>query len=152
MLAHTIIIEVFVKEGEDLEKIKKRFLEFIPFDLKEENISLNQRTGVGFSQQRIKTLEIILTKQRHIKKFLKNLIEMLSEETAKRIISEAKERLDQELYFYLRFDKKNFLENGDLTLTNEGDCFYLKMKIAAFPQKEEIALEIVQNIFEQSEQ
>lgn len=151
MFAHTVVIEVFVKEGEDLERIKNRFLDFIPFDLKEENVSLNQRTGTGFSQQKIRTLEIILTKQRHIKQFLKNLVDLLTEETQQRILYEAKRRLDQELYFYLRFDKKQFLEEEKLTLTNEGDCFYLKMKIAAFPQKENIALNIIQSIFEKNQ-
>ncbi|TFF99954.1 MAG: hypothetical protein EU541_03605 [Promethearchaeota archaeon] len=147
MDVHSIIIEVFSKPGEDLEEIRTKLIALFPFDLNEEKITLQQKSAIGFNEQIIKTLRVNLQKQRHIKTFLSHLMDQLSDKTKEIILSQAEKRLDEDLYFYLRFDKKTLLQNNRYLLINEGDCFYFKLKVAAFPKKKDEALAIINNLF-----
>ncbi len=146
MHAHSIIVEVFVKPGENLDLIKSTFIRLFPFDLKEEKITLHQKSAIGFNEQIIDTLRITLKKQRHIKAFLNNLFDKLDEDTKQQILYQSDQRLDEELYFYLRFDKHLLLEKNQFHLINEGDCFYIKFKVAAFPKKKKEALAIIDKL------
>ena len=79
--------------------------------------------------------------------FLNNLVENLDEEQRKLILSQLESRLDDNLDFFLRFDKEEYLKNNKLKLTDSGNCFHIEMSIAAFPKKREIGMEIVKKIF-----
>jgi len=146
MDAHSIVIEVFALPGEDVAQIESRLIELFPFDLEEEEIPLHRKSAIGFNEQIIKTLRINLKKQRHIKAFLDHLLDQLSQETKDQILYQAEQRLDQDLYFYLRFDKRELLQHNQFLLINEGDCFYIKLKVAAFPKKKEKALAILNKL------
>ena len=47
----------------------------------------------------------------------------------------------------MRFDKDELIKNNNLVLTDKGNCFHVKISIAAFPKKRKIALENIHNIF-----
>lgn len=146
MDAHSIVIEVFVLPGEEIGQIRSKLIDLFPFDLEEEEITLHQKSAIGFNEQIIKTLRVNLKKQRHIKAFLSYLIDQLSEDTKNQILYQAEKRLDNELYFYLRFDKQKLLRENQFLLINEGDCFYIKFKVAAFPKKKDKALAIINKL------
>ena len=92
--------------------------------------------------------ETILNKEKHIKRFLENLNQKLGNEEKNRIISQLDSRLDDNLDFFLRFDKEEYLKNNNLTITPSGNCFHVSMSIAAFPKKREIGLKIVRDVFD----
>jgi RNA binding exosome subunit len=144
--AHSITVEIFVQPGEKIDKIKQKFLSLFPFDLNEEKIDIYEKSVIGFNNKIIKVLRIDLLKKRHIKAFLDNLFNQLSEETKNKIKDQAKKRLDQNLNFYLRFDKYTLLNRDLYKLTDQGDCFYIKFKIAAFPKNESNALNIIYDL------
>ena len=73
---------------------------------------------------------------------------LFEEETKKIIKTQAKRRLDPNLNFYLRFDKQNLLRKDRFQLTEQGDCLYMKLKIASYPKNESNALKIVYDLFE----
>ena len=52
-------------------------------------------------------------------------------------------RIDESCHFYLRFDKQ-LAYRGELALTDSGDAVHLKLKVAAFPAKHEVAVGIVE--------
>ena len=56
-------------------------------------------------------------------------------------------RLDDNLDFFLRFGKDEYIRNDKLMLTDSGNCFHIKISIDAFPKKREIALKIADKIF-----
>jgi len=148
MIAHTLIIEVFVLPGEDIKTIKEKFLGLFPFELEEEEIPLEQKTAIGFNEQKIKIFRVTLSKRRYIKKFLLDLIENLEKETKNVILNQAERRLDENFNFFLRFDKNRLLNEKEYRLTERGNCIFIKFKIAAFPKNKENALAIIKELLE----
>ncbi|TXT62310.1 MAG: hypothetical protein BAJALOKI3v1_620011 [Promethearchaeota archaeon] len=148
MIAHTLIIEVFVKSDEDIKHIRNKFIQLIPFDLEEEEIDLTEENAIGFNQERIKILRVILSKQRHINAFLKEMVKKLHDQTKNIILAQAERRFDENLNFFLRFDKYNLLNKKQFQLIERGDCIFVKFKIAAFPKNKERAIKIIHELFE----
>ena len=149
-IAHQIKIKVFSYEkiNEDNKLILDKFLELFPFDFKDEKIELKKTEAEGFHEKKITGFETILNKEKHIKRFLENLNQKLGNEEKNRIISQLDSRLDDNLDFFLRFDKEEYLKNNKLNLTDSGNCFHVSMSIAAFPKKREIGLKIVRDVFD----
>ncbi len=145
--AHLIKLTVFSHPDEDIEEVQKRFLSFFPFNPEERKISLKKKNAVGFEDKKITILEISLEKQRHINEFLNNLTKNLDENQKNKILQQSESRLDQNLDFFLRFDKDELVKNNKLSLTDSGNCFHIKISIAAFPKKREIASNIIKKIF-----
>ena len=148
-LAHLIRIKVFSYEDKDDDNlVLSKFFQLFPFDLKEEKIGLKRTEARGFNEKRILVFEVTLTKEKHTNLFLNNLIKNLDEEQKKLILSQAESRLDDNIDFFLRFDKDEYIKNNRLKLTDSGNCFHIEISVAAFPKKREIGLEIVKNIFD----
>lgn len=145
--AHLIKLNVFSKEEDNFDAVLKKFLEFFPFDLEKEKISLRKTTALGFEDKKIIILEATLTKDKHIMEFLKTLLKNLDTEEKTIILRQAESRLDKNLDFFLRFDKDELIKNNKLALTDSGNCFHIRINIAAFPKKRGAALETIKNIF-----
>lgn len=146
-LAHQIKLSVFSKQEDNEKDVLNSFLSLIPFNLEEEKLEIKTSTAEGFEHKRIKTLELTLTKEKHTNKFLENLINKLTDEQKQLILNQADSRLDENLKFFLRFDKDKLVKEDKLWLTDKGNCFHIKISIAAFPSKKEKALEVVKNLF-----
>lgn len=148
-LAHQIKAKVFYyeKHNEDDKLILNKFLQFFPFNLEDEKIELKKINAFGFNEKKITIFDVTLTKENHTSKFLENLMENLDEEQKKLILSQLESRLDDNLDFFLRFDKNEYVKNNKLVLTDSGNCFHIEISVAAFPKKREIGLGIVRNVF-----
>jgi len=148
-LAHQIKIKVFSyeKNNEDNKLILDKFLEFFPFNLKDEKVELKETNAVSIDEKTIKIFEVTLTKERHTKQFMENLKQNIDDENKKLILEQLESRLDDNLDFFLRFDKEEYIKNNKLQLTDSGNCFHLKISVAAFPKKREIGLGIVKKVF-----
>jgi|SRR3989338_4565679 len=150
-LAHQIKIKVFSyeKNNEDDKVILDKFLRLFPFNLKDEKITLNKINAAGFGERRITIFEVTLEKERYTNQFLGNLAKNLDEEQKKLVLSQLESRLDDNLDFFLRLDKSEYLKNNKLKLADSGNCFHIMISVAAFPKKREIALNIIKSLFEQ---
>ena len=148
-LAHQIKIKVFSyeKNNEDEKLILDKFLQLFPFDLKDEKILLNRANASGFEDRKITIFDVTLEKEKHTNGFIENLVKNLDEEQKKLILEQVESRLDDNLSFFLRLDKSEYLKNNKLKLTDSGNCFHIMISVAAFPRKREIALNIVKGIF-----
>ncbi|OGM01983.1 hypothetical protein A3K72_01195 [Candidatus Woesearchaeota archaeon RBG_13_36_6] len=147
MKLHNVEIRVFCKPEDNLEKVKNGLLSLVPFDLSKEKIRLNQKNTFGFNEKKIVILSIKLDKQRHVNQFLEKLCNDLTQEQKELIKKQAESRLDNEMLFYLRFDKNKLINETRLWLTDKGDCYHIKLSIASFPRTREKALECVRSIF-----
>jgi RNA binding exosome subunit len=148
-LAHQIKAKVFSYEkfNEDDKLVLDKFLRLFPFSLKDEKIELEKINASGLNENRITIFEATLEKEKHTSRFLENLAGILDQEQKSLILSQLESRLDDNLDFYLRFDKKEYIKNNKLVLTDSGNCFHIKISVAAFPKKREIGLEIVKKVF-----
>jgi hypothetical protein len=150
-IAHQIKVKVFSyeKNNEDEKLVLDKFLQLFPFNLKDEKIELKNTNALGLNEKKITIFEVALTKEKHTNLFLNNLIKNLDEEQKKLILSQLESRLDNNLDFFLRFDKNEYLKNNKLKLIDSGNCFHIEISVAAFPKKREIASGIVKEIFGQ---
>ena len=53
------------------------------------------------------------------------------------------ERVNEDCFFYLRFDKQ-LAHAGELVLTDNGDAIHLKLKVAAYPARREVAVKLLE--------
>ena len=150
-IANSIKLTVFAKQEENQEKIKSTLLSLIPFNLEQENLQISQQTATGFNENKIIIFEILLEKERHIQSFLDNLLQNLSQEAKQLILKQAESRLGNECNFFLRFSKDKLINENEIWLTDQGNCFHIKINIAAFPKNRDIALEIIRNVFKVEE-
>jgi len=139
---HNIKVKVFAKE-EDAEAIKEKLLSLFPFELKKQ---FSDRTAYGFGDKKIKVFEVFLEKQKEVKLFLGFLNEKLSKEQKNMLVMQVDSRLDDEMHFFIRLDKDKLM-NDKFFITDSGNCFHVKMSIAAYPAKKEVGSKVVQNIF-----
>lgn len=143
---HSIRIKVFSKPEDDEEKIKAVFPALIPFDLEKEKIELKTETVTGAMEQKINIFQVILQKQRHTQDFFKYLMSKLGEEQKNTLLTQKESRTDENSDFFIRLDKDKLL-NGEYLLTDSGNCFHIKIAIAAFPARKETALKIIDKLF-----
>ncbi|MBI4140973.1 hypothetical protein HY485_04005 [Candidatus Woesearchaeota archaeon] len=144
---HNIIISEFVKQQENSEEIKHALKKLVPFDLEKEKLQLKEDTATGLNEQHIKILTITLTKERHTNKFLEFIIERLSEQQKKLIISQKDSRTDEYNHFFIRIDQEKWNKEQQILLVDHGNCIHIKISLAAFPAKKDVALKIVEEIF-----
>ena len=140
---HAVNLRMFIKPEDDYQKDKQAFLDLIPFSLEDEKVSLDETEAEGFNERKISVLSVDLGKQRHVKAFLKKLQDELSGAQKQQLV-EQENRLDDNCDFYLRFRKQDLPK---LVLTDHGDCVHVRLSIASFPKKREIAREVVKEIF-----
>lgn len=145
-LAHRVELSVFIKEEETgaLEATTEKLCSFFPLDLDEEKLKLETLTAKGFNEHLIIIKKLVLTKWRHVRAVLEHIMGLLSEEQKATLLRQMRSRLDEESHFYIRFDRKALMEKDQLLLTNSGDCFHIKITLAAYPKTEEAALKIVE--------
>lgn len=148
ILVNNIKLTVYIKVDEEpVEKIKQKMIELVPFNLADEKIVLKEETTQGFNEKIIKIFIIELIKEKHTNNFLEFLNSKLTNEQKMLLSSQKESRLDEELFFFIRFDKTELIENNKFFITDSGNCFHIKMSIASFPRKRAVALQVVDKIF-----
>lgn len=144
-LANNIRLSVFVKPEDDEAAVKKHMLALFPFDLEEEKIVLKRSRASGFNQREIIILEVDLEKERHTNAFIDFFKSRLNEQQKSMVVKQ-EDRLDEECNFFIRLDKEKLM-NGECWITDSGDCYHIKISVAAFPKKKERAKQVVEQIF-----
>ncbi len=144
--AHLIKLAVYSYEYENSEPILDAFLNFFPFNLADNQIYLKRKDAAGFNDKKIGIFEIILVKNNLINDFLKNMLNNLDESQKNQILQQIGSGLDKNLDFFLRFGKESWIKEKRLILTDSGKCFHIKISIAAFPKKREVALSVVRDL------
>ena len=142
-LFNSIEIRVFVKPEEDLEVVKKSFLSLLPFNL--DKMSLSVQKAVTLDKKAMQIIYVVLTKQKHMAAFFENVKKKLSDDDIRQLKFQ-NNRVDEDCNLFFRLDKSKIL-NGEYELTDKGDCFHVKIKIATYPKSREKALELVKNSF-----
>ena len=146
-LAHNVKLSVFAREGEeDPVKIESAMHELIPFeDLDKEKLKIERTIATGAKDNKIFIFELILTRNSQVNRFLDHLKQNLSHDQRELLISQAPTRLDKEMNFFIRIDKRKLIEEKRFWITDSGNCFHIKLTIAAYPANKQNGLEIIKN-------
>jgi len=139
------VVSVFVREDENIEEIKAALESLIPLDLEKEKIPVKRQTAKGFEEKKIVILKIELEKSRHTNAFIKNLLNKLTKKQKELLLNQEESRLDNHMHFFIRLDKEKLLSR-EYEVTESGNCFHIKLHIAAFPSKREKALKVIEKL------
>jgi len=93
----------------------------------------------GFNEQMITKFEVIIKKASSINQFFKMFFSKLKKQQLEVLISQIESRLDERHNLFIRIDKEAWIEERKLFLTDSGDCFHIRISLAVFPSKSEIA-------------
>jgi RNA binding exosome subunit len=146
---HRATLTALGKPEEDVDAIKEGIRALVPFNLEESKVPFQTQNAEAFDDRIIKIFTIILTKEAHTNDFLQFLLDTLNEEQKKLLISQAESRLDTEYDFFIRIDKDAWVQERQISLTDGGNCFHIKLTLAVFPKKKESALQLIQKMFTQ---
>jgi len=147
-LANSVSIRAFYSSEDDRDLFEDAFFDLVCLDREElakEKISLEEIHAKGFSNKQIDIYHVLLEKDRYCNAVLDKLKENLSKEDKELIISQ-ENRLDAHLNFFLRLDK-NLLLDDVWKITDLGNCFHIRINIAAFTKKKEMAKELLKKMF-----
>jgi RNA binding exosome subunit len=144
-LLNNVEIGVFCKEGEKEEDILEGLKLLLPLNFEKEKIKLERRTATGFDEKKILVFNVKINKNKHITRFINNINDKLNQEQKELIKSQADSRLDQNLDFFIRFDKSKILKEKSLWIIDGGNCYHVRMNVAVFPKRREKALRLVKN-------
>ncbi len=147
MIAHLVQIRVFSTPEDKLEDVYEKLVYFLPFDLYENKININKKNAVGFNNREITIFSVSLTKKKLMNEFLDNIVDKLSRDQRDLIIKNASKQIDDNLDFFMRFDKKMLIKENKLLLIKSGDCYHIRISLAVFPKNKENAIKLIKEIF-----
>lgn len=145
-LLHNVQISMFDKDTDREGLIVDALHRLVPLDWEKEKIVLEIGNAKGVDGDHIGTFKLILEKQRHLKSFIGNLKEGLGKEQVKKLNRQKLSRLDETLHFFIRLEKAA-LEKGKFKLTDSGDCYHIRMSVAAFPKSMMNGLRVIDDLF-----
>ena len=135
-MIHNIKFRAFVYENENLDEVSQAILNILP----EAEIDIEEAEGM--TENKILILSGIISKKKYTKAFFNTLIENIDVD---KLNMDLESKIDDKGNWFLRFDKSDAFDEK-LTILDSGDAIHLKIKIAAFPAKKEIAIDKVRQI------
>lgn len=137
-MIHNIRYRLFVYEDEDETEFIEALNYILPTAIPE------KEKAEGMTEKPIYILSGKITKKRDLKNFFSRLLEDENIDIYK-FSQDLEKKIDKKGNLFLRFSKKRAL-NEKLEIVDSGDSIHLKIKIAAYPAKKEIAINIIKYI------
>ncbi len=137
-MIHNISYRAFVYGTENEEKVKNAIKTLFP------NSLIQSEVTEGHYKTPVLILHDKIDKKRDIKNFIK-ILNNIGSYDKKRILKDLDKKMDDKGNFFLRFDKqKAYL--GELEVVEHGDSIHVKIKMAAYPAKKNIAMKLVRKL------
>ncbi|WP_405281902.1 RNA-binding protein [Methanobrevibacter sp.] len=137
-MIHNIKFRAFVYENESIDEITQSILNILP------EAEIEAEEAEGLLEDKIIILSGVVSKKRYTKTFFKKLLDSVDLE---KLNDDLELKIDEKGNWFLRFDKDDALDEK-WTILDKGDAIHLKVKIAAFPAKKQIAVDKVREAIE----
>ena len=137
-MIHNIKFRAFVYENESIDEITQSILNILP------EAEIEAEEAEGLLEDKIVILSGVVSKKRYTKTFFKTLMDSVDLE---KLNDDLELKIDEKGNWFLRFDKADALDEK-WTILDKGDAIHLKVKIAAFPAKKQIAVDKVREAIE----
>lgn len=131
-MIHNIRFREFVYEDEDLDELKQAILNIFP------DAEVEIEEAEGLTENKILILTGVLNKKRDTKDFFNKLL-ALDSEVLDKLINDLDKKVDENGNLFLRLSKEDAIDEK-ITILDSGDSIHLKIKIAAYPAKKEVAI------------
>ena len=132
-MVHNIKFRAFVYENESVDEISQAILNLLP------EAEIEAEEAEGLMEDKIIILSGTVSKKRYTRTFFNKLLESVDLE---KLNNDLERKMDEKGNWFLRFDKSDALDEK-FTVLDKGDAIHLKIKIAAFPAKKQIAVDKV---------
>ena len=132
-MIHNIKFRAFVYKNESVDEISQAILNLLP------EAEIEAEEAEGLLEDKILILTGVVSKKRYTKDFFNKLLQSTDLE---KLNNDLEQKMDEKGNWFLRFDKNDALDEK-LTVLDKGDSIHLKVKIAAFPAKKQIAVDKV---------
>ena len=134
-MIHNIKFRAFVYEDESVEEISQAILNILP------EAGIEAEEAEGMLEDKIIILSGVVSKKRYTKTFFNTLLEFADLD---KLNSDLERKMDEKGNWFLRFDKSDALDEK-WTILDSGDSVHMKIKIAAYPARKDIAVEKVRD-------
>ncbi|MEE0939557.1 RNA-binding protein [Methanobrevibacter sp.] len=134
-MIHNIKFRAFVYEDESVEEISQAILNILP------EAEIEAEEAEGMLEDKIIILSGVVSKKRYTKTFFNTLLEFADLD---KLNSDLERKMDEKGNWFLRFDKSDALDEK-WTILDSGDSVHMKIKIAAYPARKDIAVEKVRD-------
>ena len=134
-MIHNIKFRAFVYEDESVEEISQAILNILP------EAEIEAEEADGMLEDKIIILSGVVSKKRYTKTFFNTLLDSTDLE---KLNSDLERKMDEKGNWFLRFDKSDALDEK-WTILDSGDSVHMKIKIAAYPARKDIAVEKVRD-------
>ena len=131
-MIHNIRFREFVYEDEDLDELKQAILNIFP------DAEIEIEEAEGLTENRILILTGVISKKRQTKDFFNKLLE-LDSKVLDNLINDLDKKVDENGNLFLRLSKEDAIDEK-INIVDSGDSIHLKIKIAAYPAKKEVAI------------
>lgn len=131
-MIHNIRFREFVYEDEDLDELKQAILNIFP------DAEIEIEEAEGLTENRILILTGVISKKRQTKEFFNKLLE-LDSKVLDKLINDLDKKVDENGNLFLRLSKEDAIDEK-INIVDSGDSIHLKIKIAAYPAKKEVAI------------
>lgn len=145
-LTHNIKISVFIKEFDDEKKSAETLVALLPDNFEKEKIKIEEEQIKIKEGDNLKILRVKTDKERHNKEIITKLKDFLGKEQCE-IVSKDTKRIDEEGNLYIRLDRVALEEKGEAVLVDHGNCYHIKIMLAAFPKNKKRAIEVAKKLF-----
>ena len=132
-MIHNIKFRAFVYEDESIDDITQAILNILP------EAEIEAEEAEGLLEDKIIILSGTVSKKRYTKTFFNPLLEWTDLD---KLNADLERKIDEKGNWFLRFDKEDAFDEI-WTIKDSGDSIHLKVKIAAFPAKKQIAVDKV---------
>lgn len=108
-----------------------------------EGVEIRRSKLKGHHGNPIVGFEARIERRKILRELWQRVVAKLRAGESKPLRNIVRKRIDETRHLYLRFDKQ-LAYVGELALTGSGDAVHLRLKVAAFPAKREIAIGLVE--------
>ena len=138
-MIHNIRYRVFIYDNEDRDDVLQALLNILP----EAEPEIEEAEGLLGENMLI--LSGSISKKRHTKEFLNNLLS-IDRNQLKKLYNDLERKMDEKGNLFLRFSKEKALDE-QWEILDGGDSIHLKVKIAAYPAKKDVAINKISEVF-----
>ena len=139
-MIHNIRYRVFIYENEDKDEVLEALLNILP------TAEPEAEEAEGLLEEKMLILTGAISKKRETKEFLNTLIASIGEDQLIKLYNDLDRKMDEKGNLFLRLSKEKALDE-EWEILDGGDSIHLKIKIAAYPAKKEVALKKIKEVF-----
>ena len=132
------VVSTFAHATEDEQRVLSVLRTLLP-----EGVRVHRSKLEGHHGNPIINLEAKVGQRKLLRVLWQRILTKLRAGELKKLSKIVPERVDENCFFYLRFDKQ-LAHAGELVLTDSGDAIHFKLKVTAYPARRELAVNLLE--------